>query len=292
MQARLDREVTTLSAITETYTKTLSEHLNRREQISRLLVHVKSNILYYMQAIWSHEVSDQRFFRLHQVQVPRLKGKKTYKLVTDAATPPGPPDWQKPTKIEMHCDLDPKLIEFDNLAEVADIDNLLGFKGNYMLFPLKTSNDVTDFLTLPYVDPFTGLRDPDALGGWTLSEFARYLCCLQTKLPKTELEKMLPGLIQTYQQLLANGGNEDEIIVPTNSLFIEALPGAHPILEDFKLMHRAVDVKKVQAEVRGMELENLRFASRLVKGEREDPTIEKKIVVESESADVIVPPDA
>ena len=103
---------------------------------------------------------------------------------------------------------------------------------------------------------------------------------------------MLPGLIQTYQQLLANGGNEDEIIVPTDSLFIEALPGAHPILEDFKLMHRAVDVKKVQAEVRGMELENLRFASRLIEGEREDPTIEKKIVVESEGADVIVTPDA
>ncbi|MDP9203746.1 MAG: hypothetical protein M3P26_17720 [Gemmatimonadota bacterium] len=292
VQARLDREVTTLTAITETYTKSLSEHLNRREQISRLLVHVKSNILYYMQAIWSHEVPDQRFFRLHEVQVPRLKGKKTYKLVADPGAIPGPPDWQQPMKIEMHCDLNPKLVQFDNLAEVADLDNLLGFKGNYMLFPLRRSNDVTDFLTLPYVDPFTGLRDPDPNGGWTLSEFAEYLCCLKEKVPKPELDRMLPGLIQTYQQLLTNGGNEDEIIVPTGSLFIEALPGAHPILEDFKLMHRAVDVKKVQAEVRGMEFENLRFAARLLQGEREDPTIEKKIIIEGDGTDVIVPPDA
>jgi hypothetical protein len=291
VRARLDREVTTLTAITETYTKSLSDHLNRREQISRLLVHVKANILYYMQAIWSHEVPDQRFFRLHEVQVPRLKGKKTYKLVADPDAIPGPPDWQQPLKIEMHCHINSKLVQFDNLAEVADLDNLLGFKGNYMLFPLRKSNDVTDFQTLPYVDPFTGLQDPDTNGAWTLSEFAKYLCCLRDKLPKPELERMLPGLIQTYQKLLTNGGNEDEIIVPTGSLFIEALPGAHPILEDFKLMHRAVDVKKVQAEVRGLEFENLRAAARLLAGEREDPSIEKKVVIEGGNSVLVSPVD-
>jgi hypothetical protein len=45
------------------------------------------------------------------------------------------------------------------------------------------------------------------------------------------------------------------------------LTGTHPILEDFKLMHRALDVKKVQAEVRHAELENLRLAARLASGE-------------------------
>ena len=33
----------------------------------------------------------------------------------------------------------------------------------------------------------------------------------------------------------------DEIVVPTGQLFIEALPGAHPLLEDFKLEHRRQD---------------------------------------------------
>ena len=50
------------------------------------------------------------------------------------------------------------------------------------------------------------------------------------------------------------------VIVPSNSLYIEALPGTHPLLEDFKLIHRAIDVKKVQAEARHAELENLRLA--------------------------------
>ncbi len=70
------------------------------------------------------------------------------------------------------------------------------------------------------------------------------------------------------------------VIVPSNSLYIEALPGTHPLLEDFKLIHRAVDVKKAQAEARHAELENLRLAARLANAELGDPDVEKKIVVE------------
>jgi hypothetical protein len=69
-------------------------------------------------------------------------------------------------------------------------------------------------------------------------------------------------------------------VVPTNSLFIEVLPGTRPLLENFKLRHRELDVYKVQSEVRKAELENLRLAARLLNAEREDPDIEKKIVVE------------
>jgi len=288
---RLERETTALNALTETYTKNLSDHLNRKVQIARLRVHLKSNIMYYMQAIWSHEPPDQRFFRLHEVRVPKLKGKTTYKLEVDPDAIPMPPDWKKPLKFVAKCELDPDDVEFDTLEQVADIDNLLGFKGNYMMFPLKKSNVLTDFMMLPYNDAVMGIRDPDPLGNWTLTDFLKYVCCLHHKLSKQQFDKLLPGLQAAYQQLVnAPGTDGEEIIVPTDSLFIEALPGVHPILEDFKLYHRVLDVKKVQADVRAAELENVRAAARLLAGEREDPTIEKKIVIEGGTS-VIVPPD-
>ncbi len=290
LQSQLEREITALNSLTETYTKNLSEHLNRKAQLDRLRVHIKSNIMYYMQAIWSHEPPDQRFFRLHEVRVPKLNGKLTYTIVEDDEAVPLPPDWVKPHKLTAQCDIDPDNIEFETLEEVADIDNMLGFKGNYMMFPLKRSNVLTDFMTIPYLDPVNGLIDPDPLGNWTLSSFAEYACCLYHTLTKKEFEKKLPGLMEVYKLLINSPGVEgEEIIVPTTSLFIEALPGVHPVLEDFKMFHRAIDVKKVQADVRAIELENLRLASRLIEGEREDPTIEKKIVIEG--GQTIVSPD-
>jgi len=287
----VERETTALNALTETYTKELSDHLNRREQISRLRVHIKSNIMYYMQAIWSSEPPDQRFFRLHEVPVPKLKGKTTYTLEVDPDAIPVPPDWKKPHKLVAKCELDPDNLEFQTLAEAADLDNLLGFKGNYMMFPLKKSNVLTDFMTVPYLDPIAGLRDPDPLGNWTLTDFVEYVCCLRHELSKDEFDKLRPGLEEVYRHLVnAPGTDGEEIVVPTDSLFLEALPGVHPILEDFKLFHRVIDVKKVQADVRAAEFENVRAAARLIAGEREDPTIEKKVVFENGHT-VVVPPD-
>ena len=82
------------------------------------------------------------------------------------------------------------------------------------------------------------------------------------------------------QRLTEDRPASDEIIVPTGQLFIEALPGKHPLLEDFKLLHRREDVRKVRADVRHAELENLRLAARLAAGERADPDIEKRIIVD------------
>jgi len=74
------------------------------------------------------------------------------------------------------------------------------------------------------------------------------------------------------------------IIVPTSSLYIEAMPGTHPLLEDFKLKHRVIDVQKAKAETRKLELENLRYASRLLNNELGDPDVDKQVVVEGSTA--------
>jgi len=243
-----------------------------------------------MQAIYSFEPGDQRYFRLRDVQVPRLQGPKAYSIVTDPEAVPLPPTWTKPHKLKAHVKIDTANLEFDSLGDIADLDNLLGFKGNYMMFPLKQDNALTDFMMTPYYDPFTGMRDPDQLANWTLHEFAEYVCCLRKHSTKEKFDSYLPGLIETYQRLKERQNDDDELVIPTGSLYIEALPGAHPILEDFKLAHRAIDVKKVQAEVRTAEMENLRMAARLLADEREDPRVDKKIVIEG-AAGVTVSPD-
>ncbi|GAA4255909.1 hypothetical protein GCM10022255_066640 [Dactylosporangium darangshiense] len=64
--------------------------------------------------------------------------------------------------------------------------------------------------------------------------------------------------------------------MPTKSLYIEALAGTHPLLEDFKLIHRALDVKKVQAELRRAELENVRLAARACAARTTTPTSRRR----------------
>jgi hypothetical protein len=82
-----------------------------------------------------------------------------------------------------------------------------------------------------------------------------------------------------YQRLVNEPGADGETItVPTDSLFIEALPGSHPILEDFKLMHRAVDVEKARAEMVQAKLEAIRYAARISAGKLDDPEIQTQIL--------------
>jgi hypothetical protein len=153
----------------------------------------------------------------------------------------------------------------------------------------------------PYVDSELGLHDPDEFGNYTPEEFVAYARALNEQMKRQlengeiteeEVEKTIARLTEQYKRLLsAPRRAEDEITVPTGSLYIEALPGVHPILEDFKLMHRAIDVKKVQAEVRKLEMENVRYAARILADEREDPDIEKKIVITGPTDRVVVSAD-
>lgn len=302
LRMRLDSETAALSAAQQAYAKAYAEHSNRLLEIAGLRVHFKENVLYYMQAIWSFTFKDQIFFSLCNVKVPKLTPtRKTYSLGEAAQVPlsivakPGDVVLEVRLDLRLASNLDPAK-DFATLAEVADLDNPIGFKGNYMLFPLKKSNALTDFMMMPYIDSELGLHDPDELGAWTPEDFAKHARCLQKKL-KGELSEaryiaLQQQLREQYKRIVANARpTNDEIIVPTNSLFIEALPGSHPLLEDFKLAHRAADVEKAREETRKLKLESLRYAARILDNVLDDPEVEKKIVVNGPAAGIVVPAD-
>jgi hypothetical protein len=294
--AAMRQEVNNLHTLTAEYNDTLRNHLDNETRVKRLLVHIRNNIFYYMQAIWSMEPPDQRFLRLHKVQVPQLELAR----IPDPADPNATiPDRQYTVEVAARDDIfaafrEPgttkhrafmtgrlqKITHFKALVEVADLDNLLGFKGNYMIFPLKEHNALTEFMAAPYVDAAFGAMDPDELSNVNLNDFGKYVCCLHHRLPAAKFEALKPQLKAWLEELLADPlRNGDEIVVPTGSLFIETLPGTHPLLENFKLRHRELDVYKVQEEVRKAGMESLRLAARLINEERGDPDVEKKIVV-------------
>lgn len=303
LRTQLDSETAALKAASDSLAKAQAEYLNCLMDIGSLRLHIKENILYYMQAIWSHTFKDHFFLALHKKKVPVLRSRERHYRLSEVDSPPASVT-SKPGQVVIEVSADLKLEsgfnpdeDFADLAEVADLDNLLGFKGNYLIFPLRQSNALTDFMMTPFVNSELGLRDPDEFGNWTLEEFRAYAHALQKKMQKQlqtgqiteqEFQATMDRLTEQFKRLLsAPRRTEDEITVPTGSLYIEALPGAHPILEDFKLMHRAIDVKKVQAEVRKLEMENIRYAARILSNEREDPDIDKKIIVEGDQVPVL-----
>jgi hypothetical protein len=301
LAAALQRETNSLHQLTTDYNKTMRELLDQKTMVARLKTHIKNNIIYYMQAIWTMEPPDQRFMRLINTKVPHLEFED---ITCELLQKPEEDDlfavfrdegetmhkaWLKATlkTINGAGDLATK-----DLVEVADLDKFLGFKGNYMVFPLKQHNALTELMAMPYVDAAFGAMDPDQLSNISLEEYARYVCCLKDEMTEVEFNKIKPTLKKWLEELLKDPlRNGDEIIVPTNSLYIEVMTSANTILEDFKLQHREWDVYKIQEEVRMQALENLRYAKRILMDELEQPKIDKKIVIEGGS-NLIVNPDA
>jgi hypothetical protein len=285
MALNLQREVNALQSITAEYTKAMREHLDKKTMIERLLLHFKSNIIYYMQAIWSMEPSDQRYMRLLNVKVPQFD---IVEMDCEIQQEPKKDLFElfrnKETQEKLHTAwLKPKIKQKGDksLVEIADLDTILGFKGNYMVFPMKQHNAITEIMAMPYIDASFGAMDPDQLSNVSLEDFARYVCCLKEELSKSKFEEIEGTLKEWLKLLLADPlRNGDEIIVPTNSLYIEMMVSANSLLEDFKLKHRELDVDKVREEVQMQALENLRLAKRILTDKLEDPKIDKKIVVE------------
>ena len=325
-----------LSEATAEFTQAVQESFTKRNLVNQLRIHVKDNILYYMQMIWSYEHPDQRYFRLYDipVEIPipaQPREPSPTPPVSDPSSPGSAPPPSRPISADVTFapQLGDRLAgiygpllrmaglaageiiarlrlpaptinsEKKTLHEIADLDNLMGFKGNYMIFPLKQCTYITDFMMQDYVDDYFGLRDPDSVGEFSTEELLCYAEALyhfgrfsDDEEKQALKEQALDAINRLVQERLTSPRIENElIVVPTGQLFIEALKGEHALLENFKLLHRQLDVQKVEEEVRMAQLENLRHAMRLTQDAPllDDSNIDKKIMVEGNGAEVIVP---
>src|SRR5262249_38319413 len=66
----LKTEATALQVAIDKYTAAATKHYSMLADIDRLRLHIKDNIIPYMQAIWTYEPPDQRYFRLYNLDVP------------------------------------------------------------------------------------------------------------------------------------------------------------------------------------------------------------------------------
>jgi hypothetical protein len=291
--SQLEIAMTALQGAVDKLSAAVREHYDKVAEVDRLRVHVKDNILFYMQAIWSHEPPDQRFFRIYNIDVPVITAKSSTVNVEIA---------RGSSAIDALLDRETGVATIrmpavevvqKKLVEVADLDTVLGYVGNYTIFALKENNLLTLCMMQDYLEVGDQLwvRDPDELADYTVADLEELASCLHEH-DKDLYDEHREDLKKLLVQRLESARTDDDlVVVPTASLYVEALVGTHPLLEDFKLLHRALDVKKVQAEVRHAELENVRLTARALKGKDEDPDIEKKIVVQTNGANVTVVPD-
>lgn len=453
-KTRLEGVSTALDQAINKYITAVQVQLDRHLALMKLRVHVKDNILYYMQAIWDHEPPDHRFFRICDIEVPNFKDtavvfelntshlytpiedyinlvngidpqlagtireawevvKSYVSLKLDALNNNGGEIdevevaaalnqlnlliYKNPENpnhmIGWNWSADPRFIvarlvtisalvrlrlffdgssvdvlmkwqfqtnseEIATLKEFADLDTLLGYKGNYMIFPMKADHPITTYMMHDYLDENNRVKDPDKslmyqLQGQSgeqiwgelrkriseeefekieeaitslLKQFeqkeideealkekllellakdkliANLLDTLlirltQDRISKEEFKRKLrdicsPTIKRKVQEAedrlrkeLLNNQPSDEIVVPSDLLFIAALPGTHPVLEDFKLKHRGLDVLMVAADLQEKQLELIRRQAQLLSGNYGDPDIDKHIVIDNEKFD-------
>jgi len=298
---RLREALLGLQSATKSYLTAIRQRLNRRVSIDQLRLHIRQNVLYYMQAIWAHEPPDQRFFRIYETQIaaPEL-GSECRIIKTSVNTEEGISSTGKFTRkqyVRVRCPA-PTSGRPKALHEVADLSRLLGFKGNYAIFPLTESNGITDFMMQDYRHEDKGLADPDKKTSQPTVEEYREILDLNTSRDVSGLAIDSPEPIINIKEIedamkiafKEDRFSSEEIVVPSGQLYIEALPGSHTILEDFKLQHRAADVAKVKSEVKGIELENIRKAARIFAGEFGDPDTEKVVVIDGDRSGISIDP--
>jgi hypothetical protein len=290
IDASLREGITALERATEAYLVAVRKQINQRTAIDQLILHVKDNILHYMQAIWMHEPADQRYLRLYnlEIQWPGYSGEaEVVGMFPGKAQSIG----KGPLILDnMGTDgsefqtLKIPTPEFKGekryLHEFADISKILGFHGNYALFGLKEANALTTYMAQDFFDSHFDLMDPDPNAAiHTTEEALRLARCAWSRkdISEDQRKEITEWLIDA---LKVAHSQSYKLSVPTGQLFIDALPGQHTLLEDFKLQHRMHDVEKAATDVQMAKIEALRRAKRLEKEDLSDPDVDKVVRIE------------
>ncbi len=287
MGARLRAVRRTAQEAAEHYTNAIKKQTQADTLIQQFQLHLRQNILHYMHTIWEAKHPDELFFQLVDTEVPFVESATTSCSLREATAEeramdvPGIVRDGTPYVVECSAPTAPDPADplpMKRLGSIAHVDQLLGFKGNYAIFPLKVCSHITNFMMQEFVDDYLGIRDPANDSGFTTPELLEYSAEIWSDLndvERTALNRLIAD------QLSKPNSDTETIILPTGQLYMEALKGEQALLEDFKLAHRGMDVLKVQEEIRESRLENLRRAGRLLGEEHDfsDPDIEKIIQV-------------
>jgi hypothetical protein len=135
------------------------------------------------------------------------------------------------------------------LADVADLDRPLGFRGNLVVFELRQCSQVTDHMAAEYLDPVAGVADPGAPSGISTSELLDYLeeALRLDLLTEEQLESLKTAATRLHRE---QRDWTDDLVLPTGQVFVEALKSATTPLKPFKLVHRGLDVLAAEESVR------------------------------------------
>lgn len=258
---------------------------------TRLAVHIRDNIFHYMHGIWSTTHPDNRYFDLHDKSVPFHAPKAADYTLGD---PPAAGIIGPLPGIDMLGD--DKVLAIKKpaanatvrrqLAEIADIDRPLGFRGNFAVFELRECSQLTDYMAAEFVDPDTGVADPGLITGLTTTELLDYLeAAIAHDLLNQDQLDALKELVRhiTHEQ----SDWADDLVLPTGQVMLEALKGETTLLEPFKLVHRGIDVIAAEEDVRAKRLDALRRARKVATDdlERDPTTVERFYLGETPATD-------